>query len=88
MKKLGNDELKNRLKDIIFSLEKYSLNLRIMDFENPGGLERAFRIRIGDYRIIFCVVKKDKLINICYIALCGGMWRNEWSDLDGLQQIF
>ncbi len=68
LKKLRDEKLKDRLKDVIFSLEKYPVVLRRMDVEKLEGLNRTFRIRIGDYRIIFYVDKNDKIIYVTHLG--------------------
>lgn len=74
LKNLKNDALKNRLKEAILELENYPLALRRLDVEKLEGLERTFRIRVGDFRIIFYVDKREKVIYVTHIGLRGAIY--------------
>ncbi|HKZ93480.1 MAG TPA: type II toxin-antitoxin system RelE/ParE family toxin [Candidatus Bathyarchaeia archaeon] len=63
---LKDENLKNVVKDALTKLEDYPAALREMDVEKIKGLERAFRIRIGKYRIIFHVDKTEKTIYVTH----------------------
>ena len=65
---LKDKEIKERIKEAILSLEKYPLSLRTMDVEKLEGLERTFRIRVGEYRIIFHVDKKNDLVYVTHLG--------------------
>ncbi|MGB9854197.1 MAG: type II toxin-antitoxin system RelE family toxin [Candidatus Bathyarchaeales archaeon] len=64
IKELKNENIKNALIQALTKLENYPIILREMDIEKIKGLERAFRIRIGKYRIIFYVDKTEKTIYV------------------------
>jgi len=64
LKNLKDEAEKKRLKEAIFKLENYPLTLRRLDVKKLEGLERTFRIRIGDFRIIFMSIKRES--NLCY----------------------
>lgn len=63
---LKDEDLKTILKDALSKLENYPLALKEMDIEKIKGLEKTFRIRIGKYRIIFCVDKEEKTIYVTH----------------------
>ena len=54
-------------KRIIGYIKKFSENPRAKEFKRLKG-ESAFRLRIGDYRIIFDFEQKDQRINIIGIG--------------------
>ena len=54
-------------KRIIGYIRKFSENPRIREFKRLKG-ESAFRLRVGDYRIIFDFDQKNKRINIIGIG--------------------
>jgi len=58
LEKITDKELKKRLKEAIYHLSDYPIILGNLDVEKLEGLETAYRVRIGDYRIIFYVDKK------------------------------
>ena len=63
---IKNENLKDTITDHLEKLENYPITLREMDIEKIKGLEKAFRIRIGKYRIIFKVDKTEKTIYITH----------------------
>ena len=65
--KLKDEKLKTAVKTAIIKLQNYPISLREMDVEKIKGLERTFRIRIGDYRIIFHVDKIERTIYVAHI---------------------
>jgi len=65
--KLKDEKLKTAVKTAIIKLQNYPVSLREMDVEKIKGLERTFRIRIGDYRIIFHAEKTEKTIYVTHI---------------------
>lgn len=68
LKNLRDEDLKNRFKEAIARLRDYPVILRRLDVEKLEGLERGYRIRLGEYRIIFVVDKRDKTIFITHIG--------------------
>jgi len=68
LEKMADEELKKRLKEAISYLANYPLVLRRLDIEKLEGLERTYRIRIGNYRIIFHVDKKERTIYVTHIG--------------------
>ena len=50
---LGEEAVKQRIKEAIGKLVDYPLSLRELDVEKLEGPERTFRHRIGRYRLIF-----------------------------------
>ena len=44
--------------------------------EKLEGLKRAYRIRVGEYRIIFLVDKEDKTIYITHIGRRESIYEN------------
>jgi len=69
IKKLADEKVRARLLDVIESLEHYPAVLRRLDVEKIRGMERAFRIRVGRYRIVFCVDKKERVIYVTNIFI-------------------
>jgi mRNA interferase RelE/StbE len=68
LQNLKDEKLKNKFKEIILELENYPIALRRLDVEKLEGLEKGYRIRIGEYRIIFVVNKKEKKIFVTHIG--------------------
>jgi len=65
--KVKDEKLKTAVKTAITNLQNYPISLREMDVEKIKGLERTFRIRIGNHRIIFHVDKTEKTIYVAHI---------------------
>jgi mRNA-degrading endonuclease RelE of RelBE toxin-antitoxin system len=65
---LGEEALKERIKEIIKKLVDYPLSLRELDVEKLEGAERTFRVRIGRYRLIFHVDKKERTIFVTHLG--------------------
>ncbi|WGM90357.1 MAG: type II toxin-antitoxin system RelE/ParE family toxin [Candidatus Bathyarchaeota archaeon] len=63
---IKNENLKQRIINHIIKLENYPLTLKNMDIKKIKGLQKTFRIRIGNYRIIFQVDKKQKTIYVTH----------------------
>ena len=75
LQSLRDEKLKDRLKEAIKELEDYPIALRRLDVEKLEGLERSYRIRVGDYRIIFVVDKKEKMIFVTHIGKRGSIYK-------------
>lgn len=68
-RKMDEKNKKRILKDVI----------QLSEFENPvrhpqvkpltGDLKKFFRLRVGQYRVIFSVLKEDRVIAVVNIAL-------------------
>ena len=54
--------------EIIRKLVDYPLSLRELDVEKLEGAERTFRVRIGQYRLIFHVDKKERTIFVTHLG--------------------
>jgi len=65
---LKDENLKNKFKETILELKNYPIALRRFDVEKLEGLEGSYRLRIGEYRIIFTVNKREKTIFITHIG--------------------
>ena len=65
---LKEERLKNRIIAAIEKLVDYPLTLKELDVEKLEGIERTYRIRIGDYRVIFYVDKKEKTIHVTHMG--------------------
>ena len=76
LKSLRDERLKARLKEALAELQNYPIALRRLDLEKLEGLKRAYRIRVGEYRIIFLVDKEDKTIYITHIGRRESIYRN------------
>ncbi|MEM2941321.1 MAG: type II toxin-antitoxin system RelE/ParE family toxin [Thermoproteota archaeon] len=68
LKELRDDDLKNRLKEVLLKLRDYPIILKRIDVEKLEGLEGGYRVRLGEYRIIFIVDKKEKMIFVTHIG--------------------
>ena len=76
LKSLRDERLKARLKEALAELQNYPIALRRLDVEKLEGLKRAYRIRVGEYRIIFLVDKEDKTIYITHIGRRESIYGN------------
>ena len=65
---LGEEAVKERIKEAIGKLVDYPLSLRELDVEKLEGPERTFRVRIGRYRLIFHVDKKERTIFVTHLG--------------------
>jgi len=65
---LGEEALKERIKEAIRKLVDYPLSLRELDVEKLEGAERTFRVRIGRHRLIFHVDKKERTIFVTHVG--------------------
>jgi len=68
LQSLKNQDLKNRLKEIILELKDYPFVLRRLDVEKLEGLEKTYRVRTGDYRIIFYVDTEERTIYVTHVG--------------------
>jgi len=55
---------KDRQKQILNRIELISRTPEYLDIVKMGGRENTYRLRIGDYRVIFIVDDVSKMINI------------------------
>ncbi len=76
LKSLQDERLKARLKEALAELQNYPIALRRLDVEKLEGLKRAYRVRVGEYRIIFLVDKEDKTIYITHIERRESIYEN------------
>ena len=76
LKSLQDERLKARLKEAIAKLQNHPIALRRLDVEKLEGLKRAYRVRVGEYRIIFLVDKEDKTIYITHIGRRESIYEN------------
>ena len=55
---------KDRQKQILNKIEQISNNPELLDIIKLAGKEDIFRLRVGNYRVIFVVDYKDKVVRI------------------------
>jgi len=67
LNRLRDDRQKHVIIEVIEKLESYPMSLREMDVVTIRGLEKTFRIRVGRFRIIFSVIKKEKTIYVTHL---------------------
>ena len=67
MNRLRDDRQKHVIIEAMEKLESYPMSLREMDVVTIRGLEKTFRIRVGRFRIIFSVIKKEKAIYVTHL---------------------
>jgi mRNA-degrading endonuclease RelE of RelBE toxin-antitoxin system len=67
LNKIRNKKLKDSLIETLLKLEDYPSVLRELDIETVKGLEKTFRIRRGNHRIIFYVDKTEKTIYVTHL---------------------
>ncbi len=72
---IKNKSIRNNLKNAMMKLENYPFTLKEMDVTKIRGLERTFRVRIGNYRIIFYVEKTEKTIYVTHIETRGKAYK-------------
>jgi len=56
------------MKQSIRKLAEYPLSLKELDVEKLQGVQRTFRVRIGRYRFIFFVDKKERTILVTHLG--------------------
>jgi mRNA interferase RelE/StbE len=64
---IKDEKLKHAIINTIEELENYPISLRGMDVETIRGLVKTFRIRLGQYRIMFSVDKPEKTIYVTHL---------------------
>ena len=69
--------LKNRLREVIDSLGDYPISLRRMDVEKMRGRGGAFRVREGDYRLIFYVDKAEGAVYVTVLERRGRVYKKK-----------
>jgi mRNA interferase RelE/StbE len=72
---IKNESIRNNIKNAMAKLENYPFTLKEMDVTKIRGLERTFRVRIGNYRIIFYVEKTEKTIYVTHIETRGKAYK-------------
>lgn len=68
LKDLKDEQLKGRIKDVVEKLGDYPLSLRELDVDKLEGIERTFRVRIGNFRLVFNVDKKERITFITHLG--------------------
>jgi len=66
---------KDRLPDILKKIEELAEAPLPVDSKKLSGAEHLYRIRVGDYRIIYEVVHKTKNITIFYVRHRRSVYR-------------
>ncbi len=69
--------MKNRLRGVIDSLGDYPVSLRRMDAEKMRGRGNTFRVREGDYRLIFYVEKAEGAVYITVLEHRGRVYKKK-----------
>lgn len=67
LKSIKDEKRKTTLIDAIEKLEDYPYSLREMDAATIRGVEKTFRVRVGRYRIVFSVDKKEKTVYVTHV---------------------
>jgi len=67
LKGITEENQKRALINTIEKLEDYPYSLREMDAATIRGVEKTFRVRVGRYRIVFSVDKKEKTIYVTHV---------------------
>ena len=67
LNRLRDERQKQAIIEAMEKLESYPMSLREMDVRTIRGLEKTFRIRVGRFRIIFSVIKKEKTIYVTHL---------------------
>lgn len=69
-------KIESRFLDKIFLKVKQLENFpQVPGFKKLSGVKNIFRLRLGDYRIVFQVFEKESKIVICYIRHRGSVYR-------------
>ena len=68
LEKLREEAVKKRIKETLSKLSDYPLSLRELDVEKLQGAERTFRARVGRYRLIFYVDKKERTVFVTHLG--------------------
>lgn len=67
LNRLRDERQKQAIIEAMEKLESYPMSLREMDVGTIRGLEKTFRIRVGRFRIIFSVIKKENTIYVTHL---------------------
>jgi mRNA interferase RelE/StbE len=72
---LDDERQRRALVEAMERLEEYPVSLREMDVAAIKGGDRAFRIRVGRYRIIFAVDKDESTIYLTHLDTRGKVYK-------------
>ncbi len=68
IKELSDQNARDRVKEAIEKLGDYPLSLKELDVQKLEGIERTFRVRIGQYRLISHVDKKERVVFVTHFG--------------------
>ncbi|MCW4049308.1 MAG: type II toxin-antitoxin system RelE/ParE family toxin [Candidatus Bathyarchaeota archaeon] len=62
-----NETQRNSVVEVIEALERYPVSLREMDVVTLRGLDNAYRVRLGRFRLLFYVEKDERVIYVTHL---------------------
>jgi len=74
VKELSDKKMKVKIVRTLDMLTGYPIVLRRLDVEKLEGVNRAYRLRIGNYRIIFYVDKEERTVYVTHIGKRGKLY--------------
>lgn len=75
LKKIENNKLKTQILNILKSLQINPIPFKECDTARIKGRKWMFRIRLGDYRIIYGLDKAEKKVNVFWIGTRGNAYK-------------
>lgn len=69
----------NQCNKILKKIERLKIDPYKSSIKKLASTHSYFRIRVGDYRVIFQIVKKDQKIIIYHIAHRKDVYKNLWN---------
>ena len=70
------DDLKSRIRSFLLKLCENPYPIKDYELKKLQGLINTYRIRIGDIRIVYEILKDDREINVLKIDLRGSVYKN------------
>ncbi|RME63351.1 MAG: type II toxin-antitoxin system RelE/ParE family toxin [Nitrospirae bacterium] len=70
-----DEKRRKKIIGILETLQHNPLPFRVYDMRKLEGMEKAYRIRIGDIRITYELLMEDHLIKVRYLGFRGGAYK-------------
>ena len=69
------ENIKNRINELLDVLKNVPIPVKVYDVKKIKGREHTYRIRIGNYRVVYLFEKEKKEITILLILKRGKVYK-------------
>ena len=69
-------DVKEKINSVLLKLSNNPFPITEYEVKKIQGLINTFRIRLGDIRIVYEILKDEREINILKIEFCGSVYKN------------